>query len=439
MSVLEKFARYNHSKRRSELVIKPKPVIIITDDGQDSSLFSRRRDIMNQVLSPTIRHFGFDGGSNLPFSRRSPSPNFRSAESLSSDESRELGWNQTTLLELSDSVRESLRHERTLGRDAERLSSFLEAVLKDEERKQPTLDFETIEYARLDKLLADMLHFAEIVKVSSLTADLPLRFRADVSHAKSLRRIWRRRFREKFFMIDQHRCAMLVKGGRLKDVSFNNSLTYDLGKWQTKRNIPISEVEGNQKFEPGHWWLNITCAERDGIVASSLEMPTKGRYGITALPLLMGQEELIRHNTVKYIREGRSSDMHIALISQVGRQIRILRGYRLKSILAPEAGVRYDGLFTIKQYGCKLDDSTNTYRLELTLERVPEQRSFEELRKVPKPSQLDDWNLYEKLEGDKIKLLRGETSYLEWKLQRQEEKIDREDWRRARLFRASFS
>ncbi|KAI0603472.1 PUA-like domain-containing protein [Biscogniauxia sp. FL1348] len=439
MSMLERFARYNHSKRRSELVIKPKPVIIISDDGQDHSMFSKRRDIMNQVLSPTIRHFGFDGSSNLPFSRRSPSPNSRSAESLSSDETRELGWNQTTLLELSDSVRESLRHERTAGPDVERLSGFLEAVLKDEERKHPTLDFETIEYARLDKLLADMLHFAEIVKVSSLTADLPLRFRVDVSHAKGLRRVWRRRFREKFFMIDQHRCAVLVKGGRLKDVSFNNSLTYDLGKWQTKINIPISEVEGNLKFEPGHWWLNITCAERDGIVASSLEMPTKGRYGITALPLLTGQEELIRYNTVKYIREGQSSNMHIALISQVGRQIRILRGYRLKSILAPEAGVRYDGLFTIKQYGCKLDDSTNTYRLELTLERVPEQRSFEELRKIPKPSQLDDWNLYEKLEGDKIKLLRGETSYLEWKLQRQEEKIDREDWRRARLFRASFS
>lgn len=96
--------------------------------------------------------------------------------------------------------------------------------------------------------------------------------------------------------------------------------------------------------------------------------------------------------------------------------------------------------FTVKQYGCKLDSNTNVYRLELTLEHVPNQKvSLEDIESIPRPSQLDDWNLYEKLEGDKIKLLQGETSYLEWKLRRQEEKIDRDDWRRARLFRASVS
>ncbi|KAI0480465.1 hypothetical protein GGR56DRAFT_626219 [Xylariaceae sp. FL0804] len=240
-------------------------------------------------------------------------------------------------------------------------------------------------------------------------------------------------------MLDQHRCAVLVQGGRLKDVSFDSSLSYDLGKWQTKVNCPMSELENNQQFEAGHWWLNITCAGRDGIVASSFEKSTKGRYGISALPLLTGQEELVRPNVFKYTRQGRLSDMHIALISQVGRQIRILRGYRLKSIFAPQAGVRYDGLFTITQYGFKLDDVTNTYRLELTIEQAANQKPMEQLRAVPKPSQLDDWNLYEKLEGDKIKVLQGEATYLEWKLKRQEEEIDREDWKRAQLFRASFS
>ncbi|KAI1082282.1 PUA-like domain-containing protein [Whalleya microplaca] len=442
MSVLERFARYNHSTRarRERLLLKPKPIQTTTDDGQDRSLFSRQKDIMNQIVSPTIRHFSFDGAGGFPFSKRSPSPRAISKESLTSDEYSELGWDQASLLELSDSVRASLRHDKTVGPNAEKLSSFLEAALQDEERRQPTLDFETIEFARLDKLLAKILHFAEMVKVTAFTSDLlPLRFRVDVSHAKSLRRIWRRRFREQYFMMDQHRCAMLVQGGRLKDVSFNSSLSYDLGKWHTKINDPISELEGNLQFEAGHWWLNITCAERDGIVASSFEVPTKGRYGITALPLLTGQEEMLRANTFKYIREGRSSDMHIAVISQVGRQIRILRGYRLKSIFAPQAGIRYDGLYTIKQYGCKLDNKTNTHRLELTLERVPDQKHMQELKKIPKPSQLDDWDLYEKLEGDKIKLLQGETSYLEWKLIRQEQKIDREDWKRSRLFRASFS
>ncbi|KAI1191124.1 hypothetical protein F5B17DRAFT_348718 [Nemania serpens] len=443
MSMLERFARHNQSLRayRGRPYFKPKSVHI-SDDGQNGySLFSRQRDIMNQMLSPTIKHSSFDGSSStLTFSRRSPSPRGHSSEQLTSNELAESDWNRTKLLNLSDSVRARLRDGNVSGLGGERLSSFLEAALTDEERKHPTLDFETIEYARLDKLLAELLQSADTIKPSDLTPELLLRFRVNVSQAKSLRRLWRRRFREQYFMMDQHRCAILVEGGRLKDVSFNSSLDYDLGKWQTKKLTgPVSEVEANLEFEPGHWWLNITCAERDGIVNSSLETPTEGCYGFTALPLLTGSEELIRHNMVRYVREGRTSDMHISLISQVGRKIRIIRGYKLKSIFAPEAGLRYDGLYTIRQYGFKLDNNTNKYRLELTLERAADQRSFEGVRKVPRPSQLDDWALYEKLEGDKVKLLQGEASYLDWKLKQREEKLDQEEWRRAGLFKASFS
>jgi hypothetical protein len=82
-------------------------------------------------------------------------------------------------------------------------------------------------------------------------------------------------------------------------------------------------------------------------VGSALEKPTKGRYGVSALPLLEGKEEHIEGNTVKYVREGTLSQMHISLICQVGKPIRILRGYRLRSFLAPKAGVRYDGLSDI--------------------------------------------------------------------------------------------
>jgi hypothetical protein len=92
------------------------------------------------------------------------------------------------------------------------------------------------------------------------------------------------------------------------------------------------------------WWLNIACAYRDGIVGNEYEKPTEGQYGITALPLLTGREAMLEPNRVKYIREGNLSDMHNSLVTQTGKQIRILRGYRLKSIYAPSAGVRYDGL-----------------------------------------------------------------------------------------------
>lgn len=441
MSVLEKFARNNNGlrDRRDRPLFKPKSAYI-SDDSYIYSLFSRQRDIMSHMLGPTTRPFSFDGSGGLPFNQRAPIPKEQSSESLASNESAAPDWDRTQLLDLSDLIRTGLRHGNITSPDAGKISNFLETTLKDEERKCPTLDFATIEYARLDKLLAEILLFADTVKPSELTPEILLRLRVIVSQAKNLRRLWRRRFREQFFMLDQHRCAVLVDGGRLKDISFNSSLDYDLGKWQaTKASGPVSEVEANLQFEPGHWWLNITCAERDGIVSSSLEAPTKGCYGVTALPLLTGSEESIQPDTVKYVRRGRTSDMHVPLISQVGRKIRILRGHKLKSIFAPEAGLRYDGLYTIRQYGFKFDNDISMYKLELTLERAANQRSFEDIRKVPKPSQLDDWALYEKLEGDKVKLMQGESSFLEWKLKRHEEQAEHEEWQRATRFRASFS
>ncbi|KAK6949993.1 hypothetical protein Daesc_008316 [Daldinia eschscholtzii] len=261
MSMLERIARYNQSTRSrvdvSRLYLKPKPVGS-SDDGQDHYLFSRQRDIINQVLSPNVKHFSLDGASSLPFSRRPPPLRAQSAFSLASDERGELDWDRVALLELSDSVRTNLKHYRSVGPDTEKLSGFLEAALRDEEQQwgHPTLDIETIEYARLDKLVAEILQFAEKMKAAQGplivgASNFTLQFRVIISHAKNLWRAWRRRFREQYFMMDQYRCAALVKGGRLKDVSFNTSPAYNLGKWQTKVGDPISELEGDLQFDPG--------------------------------------------------------------------------------------------------------------------------------------------------------------------------------------------
>ncbi|KAF3003309.1 hypothetical protein E8E14_008177 [Neopestalotiopsis sp. 37M] len=444
MSALERFVRRNYSARtrREGLPAKPgpSPLRLVEDDSSRSLIRGRPKEIMNKLLTPTISHFSFDG-TGLPFSRKSPSPRTQSTESLhSNDSAGDDNWDKAALLNLSDSVRASIRHDESLGVDAGKLSAFLETIIRDEERKHPTMTFEIIEYARLDKLLEELLHFSGLMKAASHTVELPLRFRVDISHSKKLRVLWRHRFREQYAMIDQLRCAVMVKGGRLKEVSFTSAVAYDLGMWQTAAtNNQVGADEGNQVFEPGHWWLNIVCAQRDGIVGAPLEKATSGRYGITALPLLTGREEQISRHITKYIREGGPKDMHIPLISQVGQQIRVLRGYRLKSVFAPQAGLRYDGLYIIRQYGTKMNEMTNIYRLELTLERVANQKAIEELGRIPKPSQLDDWKLYAKLEGDKIKLTEGDAKFFEWSVQREEERLDREDYKRDCEFRASFS
>ncbi|CCF43626.1 hypothetical protein CH063_13273 [Colletotrichum higginsianum] len=226
----------------------------------------------------------------------------------------------------------------------------------------------------------------------------------------------------------------------MRDIHFTAAGMDPLESWTVRNSCPdpISELEGNQQFEPGHWWLNLACAQRDGIIGTAVEKPTKGKYGVTALPLLTGCEEHVRGKLYRYVREGRLSDMHVSLLTQVGTQIRILRGYRLKSTLAPQAGVRYDGLYTIRQYGNKLGAATDKYRLELLLEHVDGQKSLEEVQKVPRPSQMDDWQTFKKVEAEMVRQRKGDDGLLDFKMLKEEERIDREHWRRSSEFRATL-
>jgi len=66
---------------------------------------------------------------------------------------------------------------------------------------------------------------------------------------------------------------------------------------------------------------------------------------MSSSPLLTGTEEVLGSNKTKYIRESRrSADMHFSLLTQMIHQTRVLRGHTLKSLHAPAAGIRYDGL-----------------------------------------------------------------------------------------------
>ena len=60
---------------------------------------------------------------------------------------------------------------------------------------------------------------------------------------------------------------------------------------------------------------------------------------------MTGIERHVEENLSVYVRTGRKlSDMHIALLTQTGKKVRIIRGHRLKGINTPIAGVRYDGM-----------------------------------------------------------------------------------------------
>ncbi|KOS21269.1 hypothetical protein ESCO_006774 [Escovopsis weberi] len=320
----------------------------------------------------------------------------------------------------------SLVEERSLGAKSEEFTLFLKAVVKDECGSMPALEFATIRYARLDKLLSD------IVNLANRQAAFYHQSRIDPSLSERLQRFWVARFRERYFNLDQSRYQTLAKTGRLRDVVFDETSGTDWQFWQAGSYRILSELEGNRQFEPGHWWLNLACAHRDGIVGSIHESPTKGKYGVAALPLMTGREEICTTaGTVRYMREAKLSGTHVALISQVGFQIRLLRGHGLRSPLAPKAGIRYDGLYKISQYGVKKIPQSSLYRVVLTFERIPGQRPLHELIKIPRPSHLDDWQLFERYEGEMIRQKCGEQLFLDWKMMKAQERMDQRQWRRA--------
>ncbi|TLS23041.1 uncharacterized protein PpBr36_06073 [Pyricularia pennisetigena] len=280
-------------------------------------------------------------------------------------------WTAPALLKLTDSVRAFLVEHKSMGPREGELLAILNALLGMEAHgaAEQLIDIDAVRDARLDKLIEDLVD-----PYNQPAPPVPVNLVAARTAASSLQRQWTRRFREM-------------------------------------------------------WWLNIVCAHRDGIVGTTAPIPTKGQYGITVLPLLSGRERRLRNGHSVYQRESfQASDMHFTLMTQVGQQIRILRGCQLRSALAPVAGLRYDGLYKIVQYGQKLDEDTEIYRLALVLERVPEQMPLEELRSIPKPSQLDDWKVYESFEADRLKSSRGHMNFLAWKNRKMRDKLEHEQW-----------
>ncbi|KAL5612637.1 hypothetical protein BROUX41_004268 [Berkeleyomyces rouxiae] len=156
------------------------------------------------------------------------------------------------------------------------------------------------------------------------------------------------------------------------------------------------------KFLPGYWWMTLDAAEQDGIVSAAREVVSRCRFSSTrVLPLMTGTENTTNNadGISQYTRYGPWSTMPLSLISAVGSVIMVLRGSELVSSLSPSAGVRYDGYYKVIQYGSSMDSETGQHCCRITLQRVVGQTSIEDLRHIPRQSQVEDWILYDRLEA----------------------------------------
>lgn len=55
---------------------------------------------------------------------------------------------------------------------------------------------------------------------------------------------------------------------------------------------------------------------------------------------------------------------------------------------------------------------------------------MEDLVQIPLPSQMDDWLMFEKYEGEMIKKRQGNEAFTEWKVEKAQEKVDHSQWER---------
>lgn len=186
---------------------------------------------------------------------------------------------------------------------------------------------------------------------------------------------------------------------------------------------------GKANADRGRWWLNDTCAQRDGIVGNSRGYVAT-QHSEPVITLEVGEEVAMADpHFTKYIYEGPMRTLMVPLLRLLDKQVRVLRVYTLKSQLAPSAGLRYDGLYHIISYSYRRVSTTDErFHVEIVIERGKEQGPMEKVLLVPTPSMLDDWEVYLGIVEEKVRASISIAQYEERQQNETEEELEREAW-----------
>jgi hypothetical protein len=140
------------------------------------------------------------------------------------------------------------------------MSFFMELALLEETNGMPTLDFETIKLARLDKLVADLIQCGE------MPFTLAPRFIHDAVTAVTLERLWRARLKFDYVMIDEIRANDLTIRWRLKE-SPSADRGIASGSTVGSRPGPVNSPKETAPFKPGGYDLLTSCCDAHELTA----------------------------------------------------------------------------------------------------------------------------------------------------------------------------
>lgn len=183
------------------------------------------------------------------------------------------------------------------------------------------------------------------------------------------------------------------------------------------------------------WWLKPAAAYRDGIIDETAHGITADEHGAYAIVLTGSCEtDLGRERDIRYMAA--VDDPGVWRLTKTmlredaeEKVVRVLRSWRLRSKIAPRAGLRYDGLYVshfsrkphmrcpktqcyhsyrVTSFSVHLSPP-NTWHTAFTLSRIDAQPSLLPALHIPTSDQLDDWRDYQRLKlidrGDDFAML----------------------------------
>ncbi|KAI1605670.1 YDG-SRA domain containing protein [Pyrenophora tritici-repentis] len=206
------------------------------------------------------------------------------------------------------------------------------------------------------------------------------------------------------------------RGGRLEGISsiHEHSREALLKRWARtcpdKIHPKRSHRLGDLGFTAGSWWINSLFAHHAGIIG--LEAceggTTYDKHGAYALLLKdTGEIEASSEDRFTYrVPQNDKGKFRLTSATPKSRDpVRVLRSHSINSVWGPKAGVRYDGLYSVKGWSIKQAKSTDLagghwkegdilfdVRFERT-DSVP----MEVVTKRPTATEVDDYQEYKRL------------------------------------------
>ncbi|KAL6720512.1 hypothetical protein ACLMJK_002436 [Lecanora helva] len=285
-------------------------------------------------------------------------------------------------------------------------NALLRSILKRLDSTQMTLDL--LRYSRMEKAL--------MVIAATGASTWPMEI---VMKAEELIQKWE----DELGPLKNLRADLHGPGGRLEGVrkltDGKKESMYEKddelkSAWSVKTTDPFRSYEcGSLGFDVGDWWLKPAAAYRDGIIDHTSHAITADHNGAYAIVVNGSKEENLQPDgTFTYhasLSDPGALKLTKTMTTDTEKIVRVLRSWKLRSKLAPKAGLRYDGLYRIESFGIKLLPPESWHKT-FVLSRMLNQPPIATALAYPMSDQLDDWRDYQHLKnvdrGDDFAMLR---------------------------------